>query len=185
MGRCYGDGMVVVLGPYPLCDQCQETNGGLVAVAHRQIHLRAHGKEACVDEGLVGLIDRLWTVCDTTSSCEDENGRAFVIPTDETVAAAEEMLTSLGITYENEAGALFFRLDAPLAPPGAGTPPPPPGASTPPPPEPTEAPMDEPEPQPSAAPDFERPHEFTKPEDFTKPTAFTATGEDEDNPLLD
>src|SRR5215475_8435792 len=114
--------MVVVLGPYPLCDQCQETNGGLVAVAHRQIHLRAHGKEACVDEGLVGLIDRLWTVCDTTSSCEDDNGRAFVIPTDETLGAAEEMLTTLGIAYENEAGALFFHLDAPLPPPGGAVP---------------------------------------------------------------
>ena len=176
MPRCYGDGMVVVLGPYPLCDQCQETSGGLVAVGHRQIHLRAHGKEACVDEGLVGLVDRLWTVCDTTSSCEDDNGRAFVIPTEETVGAAEEMLTTLGITYENEAGALFFRLEAPLPPPGASVPPPPPTA---------EAAMDEPEQQHSAAPDFEKPEEFTKPEDFTKPGSFSPTGDDEDNPLLD
>src|ERR1044071_2279102 len=135
--------MVVVLGPYPLCDQCQETNGGLVAVAHRQIHLRAHGKEACVDEGLVGLVDRLWTVCDTTSSCEDDNGRAFVIPTEETLGAAEEMLTSLNIAYENEAGALFFRLEAPLPPPGEAAPAtagrPAAGSSTPPPPPPQPA----------------------------------------------
>src|SRR5262249_9149861 len=149
---------------------------------HRQIHLRAHGKEACVDEGLVGLVDRLWTVCDTTSSCEDDNGRAFVIPTEETLGAAEEMLTTLGITYENEAGALSFRLDAPLPPPGGSMPP---GESVPPPPPPAEAAMEEPEQRPSAAQDFERPEEFTKPDDFTKPGSFTPTGDDEDNPLLD
>jgi hypothetical protein len=177
--------MVVVLGPYPLCDQCQETSGGLVAVGHRQIHLRAHGKEACVDEGLVGLIDRLWTVCDTTSCCEDDNGRAYVIPTPETVGAAQEMFTTLGIAYENEDGALFFRLAAPLPPPGAKAP------AQPSPAEPTEAVMDQPE-APAAAPDaeapdydFERPEEFVKPGEFTKPGSYGVGGPQEDNPLLD
>jgi tetratricopeptide (TPR) repeat protein len=29
----------VVLGAYPLCDRCAKTNGGLVAVRHRQVHV--------------------------------------------------------------------------------------------------------------------------------------------------
>lgn len=47
--------MPVILGPYPLCPMCRETNGGLIAVRHRQVHLRAHGQQACVDRGLAGL----------------------------------------------------------------------------------------------------------------------------------
>lgn len=116
--------MVVVLGPYPLCDQCKRTNGGLVAVSHRQVHLRANGKEACVDQGLAGLMAKLWAVCDTRSCCEDENGRAYVVPTAGTREAAEQFLTSLGIPFDLEDGRLYFRLPADTqeisGPPGAG-----------------------------------------------------------------
>src|SRR5215207_9531587 len=116
--------MVVVLGPYPLCDKCKRTNGGLVAVSHRQIHLRANGKEACVDQGLAGLMAKLWAVCDTRSCCEDENGRAYVVPTAGTREAAEQFLTSLGIPFDLERGILYFRLPrghaGDFSPPGAG-----------------------------------------------------------------
>jgi hypothetical protein len=104
--------MVVVLGFYPLCEQCKGTNGGLVAVSHRQVHLRANGKEACVDRGLAGLMAKLWAVCDTRSCCEDENGRAYVVPTVGTREAAEQFLTSLGIPFDVEHGVLYFRLPA-------------------------------------------------------------------------
>jgi hypothetical protein len=101
-------GMAIVLGPYPLCALCQKTNGGLIAVRHRQVHLVAHGKEACVDRRLADLIVRLWAVCDTRSCCEDENGRAYVVPTVDTREAAEDLLTERGISYVNERGFLYF-----------------------------------------------------------------------------
>jgi hypothetical protein len=109
-GRSRGADVVVVLGPYPFCEACRLTNGGLIAVKHRQIHLRAHGKESCVDAGLVGLLAALWSVCETRSCCEDSNGRAYVVPTSETREAAEQMLTALGLRWVNEEGFLFFRV---------------------------------------------------------------------------
>jgi len=93
-------------------------------LSHRQIHLRANGKEACVDQGLAGLMAKLWAVCDTRSCCEDENGRAYVVPTAGTREAAEQFLTSLGIPFDLERGILYFRLPrghaGDFSPPGAG-----------------------------------------------------------------
>jgi hypothetical protein len=84
------------------------TNGGLVAVRHRQIHLHAHGKEACIDRGIVGLLASLWAVCDTRSCCEDDGGRAYVIPTSDTRAAAVDMLTRLGLRPRTVGGIVWF-----------------------------------------------------------------------------
>jgi hypothetical protein len=105
--------MAVVLGPYPLCAACRETNGGLVAVRHRQVHLRAHGKQACVDRGLAGLIASLWAVCDTLSCCEDEGGRAYVAPASDSLEDAELVLTRLGLNPALEGTALCFRVPQP------------------------------------------------------------------------
>jgi hypothetical protein len=102
--------MPVVLGPYPLCPICRETNGGLVAVRHPQVHLRAHGKEACVDRGIAGLLAGLWAVCDTRSCCEDDDGRAYVVPTAETGEAAVRLLTDLGLRPAVADGIVFFRM---------------------------------------------------------------------------
>ncbi|MFI7425456.1 hypothetical protein ACIBPB_00565 [Micromonospora sp. NPDC049836] len=99
---------MVVLGPYPLCPACREVNGGLVAARHPQVHVRAHGREACVDRGLAGLIVHLWAVCETRSCCEDDNGAAYVVPTPDTRAAAEELLTRLGLRVTTSAGILHF-----------------------------------------------------------------------------
>lgn len=105
--------MTVVLGPYPLCALCRQTNGGLVAVRHRQVHLQAHGRQSCVDRGLVGLIASLWAVCDTRSCCEDEQGRAYVVPASGSSEAAELVLTRLGLRPEPEHGTIYFRLPRP------------------------------------------------------------------------
>jgi hypothetical protein len=102
----------VVLGPFPLCDQCKQTNGGLVAVRHRQIHVRANGREACVDEGLADLMVQLWAVCETTSCCEDKDGRAYAVPATGHVDAAELFLIGLGVDVSNERGVLYFPLPA-------------------------------------------------------------------------
>lgn len=100
--------MAVVLGPYPLCPACREVNGGLGAVRHRQVHVRAHGREACVDCGLAGLIIHLWAVCETRSCCEDDNGRAYVVPTPDTREAAEQLLTRLGLRTSTSEGVIWF-----------------------------------------------------------------------------
>jgi hypothetical protein len=100
----------VVLGPHPLCDACKQVSGGLVAVRHRQVHVRAHGKESCVDQGLAEIVTGLWAVCATRSCCEDEGGRAYVVPEVGQAPAAEEFLTGLGIRVENEGGFLCFTL---------------------------------------------------------------------------
>lgn len=100
--------MAVVLGPYPLCAACRKVNGGLVAVQHRQVHVRAHGKEACVDQGLAGLMTHLWAVCDTRSCCENDKGRAYVVPTPETREAAEQLLTRVGLRPATEEGIIYF-----------------------------------------------------------------------------
>ncbi|GIJ50962.1 hypothetical protein Val02_78480 [Virgisporangium aliadipatigenens] len=102
--------MPVALGPYPLCPACRMTNGGLIAVRHRQIHLKAHGKEACVDRGIAGLLGSLWAVCDTRSCCEDEGGRAYVVPTAETCDAATQLLSSLRLHPTVVDGIIYFRL---------------------------------------------------------------------------
>ncbi|KKK06385.1 hypothetical protein [Micromonospora sp. HK10] len=103
---------MVVLGPYPLCAACREVNGGLLAARHPQVHVRAHGREACVDRGLAGLIVHLWAVCETRSCCEDENGAAYVVPTPDTRAAAEELLTRLGLRVTTRADILHFPVPA-------------------------------------------------------------------------
>ncbi|MBM2621161.1 hypothetical protein JIG36_37235 [Actinoplanes sp. LDG1-06] len=100
--------MTVVLGPYPLCAACRLTNGGLIAVRHRQVHLRAHGKEACVDRGLAGLLTHLWAVCDTRSCCEDDDGDAYVVPTADTLDAAVEMLSALRLEPAVTDGVVSF-----------------------------------------------------------------------------
>ncbi|MEV0397643.1 hypothetical protein [Polymorphospora rubra] len=100
--------MAVVLGPYPLCVACRKVNGGLVAVRHRQVHVRAHGRQSCVDRGLAGLIPHLWAVCETRSCCEDDGGKAYVYATLDTVDAAEELLTRLGLHVTKTEGALTF-----------------------------------------------------------------------------
>ncbi|WP_250008898.1 hypothetical protein [Actinoplanes sp. M2I2] len=100
---------MAILGPYPLCAECRKTNGGLVAVGHRQVHLRAHGKQACVDQGLKGLFAVVWAVCDTRGSCEDAEGEAYLVPTAETFDAAEDLLWRLGLGPTAREGALWFR----------------------------------------------------------------------------
>ena len=101
--------MPVVLGPYPLCLTCQKTNGGLIAVRHRQTHLRAHGREACVDRGLAGLLASVWAVCDTRSCCENDGGRAYVVPTADTCDAAAHLLTKLGLHPAILDGTIYFQ----------------------------------------------------------------------------
>ncbi|MEU8820229.1 hypothetical protein [Actinoplanes sp. NPDC048796] len=98
-----------VIGPHPLCPKCRTANGGLVAVRHRQVHLRAHGREACVDHGIAGVLAALWTVSETRSCCQNDGGRAYVVPTAETHDAAVEALTTLGLAPEPEDGFVFFR----------------------------------------------------------------------------
>ncbi|MFB9445408.1 hypothetical protein Dvina_18870 [Dactylosporangium vinaceum] len=102
--------MQVVLGPYPLCPACRKTNGGLIAVSHRQVHLRAHGKEACVDRGVAGLLANLWAVCDTRSCCENDSGRAYIVPTAETCDAAAQFLTTVGLRPEVLDGIIYFEV---------------------------------------------------------------------------
>ncbi|GAA1861778.1 hypothetical protein [Asanoa iriomotensis] len=105
--------MVVELGPYPLCDRCRRTNGGLVATRHRQVHVSVAGQEACVDQGLAGVIAALWPLCSTRACCEDDDGRAYVVPTADTANAAESALVALGLDVERTAdGTLRFTLPA-------------------------------------------------------------------------
>ena len=112
--RSYSPGEYVVLGPYPLCALCREVNGGLVAVRHPQVHVRAHGKQSCVDRGLAGLIANLWAVCDTRSCCEDDNGKAYVVPSPDTHEAAERLLVKLGLRPESKDGTIYFRVPTSL-----------------------------------------------------------------------
>ena len=100
--------MPVVLGPYPLCPACRLTNGGLIAVRHRQVHLQAHGKQACVDRGIAGLLANLWTVCDTRSCCENDGGRAYVVPTAESCDAATQLMADLGLRPAVVDGVIYF-----------------------------------------------------------------------------
>jgi hypothetical protein len=104
--------MPVVLGPYPLCPACRVTNGGLISVSHRQVHLRAHGKQACIDRGLAGLLTNLWAVCETRSCCENNGGRAYVVPTAETCDAAVDMVTRLRLHPWVRDGIIYFQVPA-------------------------------------------------------------------------
>lgn len=101
--------MTVRLGPYPLCEACQRTNGGLTHVRHPQRHIEAHGQAVCVDEELADLLIQLWAVCETKSCCQDDGGRAYVTPTQATRAAAEKWFAEQGIPRElDERGRLWF-----------------------------------------------------------------------------
>jgi hypothetical protein len=102
--------MDVDRGRFPMCESCRQVHGGQALTWHRQVHVSAHGRQSCVDEHLAGLMVGLWEVCDTTDSCADHNGRAYVVPTPGTALAAEQFLTGLGLTVDNEAGALYFRI---------------------------------------------------------------------------
>jgi hypothetical protein len=106
--------MVNVLGPYPLCDACVKTNGGLISVKHQQVHVRAHGKESCVDRGIAGLMVHLWKVCDTFSCCERSGGLAYVVASTETIGAAVDLLERLGLKPRIEDGFIRFRVPGDL-----------------------------------------------------------------------
>lgn len=84
-----------------------------MAVRHRQVHLRAHGKESCVDSGIAGLMASLWAVCDTRSCCEDEGGRAYLVATQETEREARNLLAMLGLNPRTENGGLSFQVPEP------------------------------------------------------------------------
>lgn len=99
-----------VLGPYPLCRECRGRDGGPVAARHRQVHVAGGGRESCVDEQLADLMPALWAVCDTTRSCQEFEGRAFVTPAGGQARAAEKTLTALGFTVEQVNGDLRFDL---------------------------------------------------------------------------
>lgn len=98
-------------GPYTPCDACQRRDGGPVAVRHRQVHVRVDDRESCVDSRLADVIRRLWTVCDTRGCCEDDGGRAYVVPATGQSALAEQVLLDLGFDVANEDGVLYFRLN--------------------------------------------------------------------------
>lgn len=106
-----------VLGPYPPCDRCRTNTGGPVGTRHRQVHVAANGREACVDEGLAELMPKLWSVCDTVNSCENVAdlpdgvvAKAYVVPGEGQAAAAERKLVELGFDVENHEGSLLFQL---------------------------------------------------------------------------
>src|SRR5690606_11360960 len=105
--RCRRRGTAVAATPaaHPLCEECRQRGAGPESARHRQVHVRAHGKESCVDIHLASLLARLWEVCDTTSSCQDYGGRAYVRPTADIAAAAERYLREeLGLEVETEDG---------------------------------------------------------------------------------
>lgn len=102
---------MVVLGPYPLCSVCEQTNGGLVAVRHPQRHIEANGREACVDRPMADIVTTLWKAgCDTRSSCQDDDGEALVIPARGQAAKAVDVLAGIGIHARNDNGELHFPL---------------------------------------------------------------------------
>lgn len=102
---------MVVLGPYPLCPRCEQTNGGLVAVRHPQRHIRANGRQACVDQAMADIITTLWKAnCDTRSCCEDDEGNASVILATGHASKAMDILAGIGIQARNDNGELYFPL---------------------------------------------------------------------------
>ncbi|MEC3957656.1 tetratricopeptide repeat protein [Nocardia sp. CDC153] len=99
----------VVLGPYPLCADCELVNGGLVAVRHRQRHIRVADRQACVDTALADIIIALWEHdCDTVCSCEDIDGRAGVVPVAAHLDRTAKTLADIGFRTEVADGAIFF-----------------------------------------------------------------------------
>lgn len=103
----------VVLGPYPLCALCEQTNGGLVAVRHRQRHIQAGGRESCVDHGLSTIIATLWEHgCDTRNSCQDVEARAMVTPVIGQAQLAVNILADMGIHADTEDGTVYFSAPA-------------------------------------------------------------------------
>ncbi|WP_181725388.1 tetratricopeptide repeat protein [Nocardia gipuzkoensis] len=103
----------VVLGPYPLCAQCEQTNGGLVAVRHRQRHIQAGGKQSCVDHGLSAIIATLWEHgCDTRNSCQDVDTRAMVTPAAGQTQLAVNILADMGIHADTVDCTVYFSLPA-------------------------------------------------------------------------
>lgn len=106
-----------VLGPYPPCDRCRAPSRGPVGTRHRQVHVAANGREACVDEGLADLMPKLWAVCDTVNSCEHAAdvipgamAKAYVIPAPGHAEAAERVLVELGFDVQHDDHSLMFRL---------------------------------------------------------------------------
>jgi hypothetical protein len=69
-------------------------------------------KVHCPGPSTLGLLQ--WAVCDTRSCCEDDNGRAYVVPTTDTHEAAERMLVKLGLRPESEDGIIYFRVPTSL-----------------------------------------------------------------------
>ncbi|MGH3759031.1 hypothetical protein [Actinophytocola sp.] len=106
-----------VLGPYPPCDHCRTNIGLPVGTRHRQVHVAANGREACVDEGLAELMPKLWSVCDTLNSCQNvadlphgAAAKAYVVPGPGQAAAAERKLVESGFDVEHYEGSLMFQL---------------------------------------------------------------------------
>jgi hypothetical protein len=105
--------MTIRLGPFALCPACRHTNGGLSHVQHPQRHVAAHGQAACVDAGLAGLMPQLWAVCRTISSCQGNDGWAYVTPTPETREAAAGWFAARGLRHHGDRhGRLYFELRA-------------------------------------------------------------------------
>ncbi|WP_280316094.1 hypothetical protein [Nocardia abscessus] len=103
----------VVLGPYPLCAECERTNGGLVAVRHRQHHVRAGGRQSCVDHGLAAIIATLWERgCDTRNSCQNVETKAMVVPVAGQARLAVNILAGMGIHADTVDCAVYFSLPA-------------------------------------------------------------------------
>jgi hypothetical protein len=113
--------MEVRLGRYPLCQRCRERNGGLVATRHRQVHVTVGGRESCVDEGLALVMAGVWTVGDTVTCCEDDDGRAYIVAAPGSRDAVAEYLRSLGFAVGGVDGRLSFPLPQP--PPAPPAPP--------------------------------------------------------------
>ncbi|GAA5172880.1 MULTISPECIES: hypothetical protein [Amycolatopsis] len=101
------------LGPFALCPACQKRNSGLLHAQHPQRHITAHGQAACVDAGLAGLLPELWAVCETISSCQGEDGWAYITPTPETRQATAGWFSTRDLRhYWGERGRLYFELRA-------------------------------------------------------------------------
>lgn len=104
----------VVLGPYPLCAVCEAVNGGLVAVRHRQRHVRVGERQACVDSEIADILETLWEHgCDTVSCCEDTDGKAEVVPARGQADRVAEVLADMGIRAEVTDGVVRFDRPAP------------------------------------------------------------------------
>ncbi|MET8832849.1 hypothetical protein ABZV78_02885 [Micromonospora sp. NPDC004540] len=63
-----------------------------------------------MDRGVAGLLASLWAVCDTRSCCENEDGRAYVVPTADTCDAATQSLANLGLHPTVVDGIVYFRM---------------------------------------------------------------------------